>query len=139
MKRFTGIFIQQKIIEDNLKIYKDYLKSHQNYFPSDIQMMLNYIHEHIFECTFTIKKMKTVCGLNNNNISTTFRFTIGLSPQEYIKIHRLKAAAILLHERKLNIYLIATAIGYTEETFSKLFKKVYAESPLHYRQKVLKL
>jgi len=39
---------------------------------------------------------------------------------------------------EVNIYLLATAIGYTEEAFSKIFKKTYGYPPSHYREKELR-
>jgi len=50
----------------------------------------------------------------------------------------LKAAETVLKETEVSIYLLANAIGYTEEAFSKLFKRVKGESPLKFCHKVLR-
>lgn len=125
---------QLKSIEEALKRFTDLLDSRLDYFPEEVQRMLRYIHEHLFEDTLTVEKVKTACLLTDNNVTTRFRQTVGVGTRQYIVYQRLKAAASVLHTTEVKVYLLASAIGYTEETFSKLFKKAYSCSPLHYRK-----
>ena len=100
--------------------------------------MLKYIHNHLFENTLTINEVKSACQVRNNNIATKFRLLVGTGIREFVINHRLNAAETVLKEAKVSIYLLVNAVDYTEEAFSKLFKRVKGESPLRYCQKVLR-
>ena len=138
MKRSNNIFTEKHIIENILKGYSKNLDSQIGFYPPDIRKMLKYIHNHLFENTLTINEVKNACQVRNNNITTKFRMLVGSGTREYVINQRLKAAETILREREVNIYLLANIIGYTEEAFSKLFKRVTGDSPLQYREKVLR-
>ncbi len=125
---------RQQIINDALKRFTNVLDSHLYMFPSEVQTMLKYIHEHLFEETLTVERVKEACKLKNNNVTTKFLQTVGVGTREYIVSQRLKAAASVLHTSEASMYQIAFAVGFTEETFSKLFKKKYGCTPLNYRR-----
>ena len=138
MNMFNDIFIQKQIIETILINYRKNLDSQLEYCPSDVRSVLKYLHNHLFENTLTIKEVKLACRIRNDNITAKFRLLVGKGLREYIINQRLKAAETALKEAEVSIYLLANAIGYTEEAFSKLFKRVKGESPLRYCQKVLR-
>lgn len=130
----TDPAVQEQIIRDALERFTNVLDSHLYMFPSEVQTMLRYIHEHLFEETLTVERVKGACGFKNNNITTKFLQTVGVGTREYIVSQRLKAAASILHTTEVSIYQVAFAVGLTEETFSKLFKKKYGCTPLNYRR-----
>lgn len=134
----NDLIASEKIIEEALTRFRDSLYSRLECFPLEAQKMLRYIHEHLFEETLTVEEVKRACGLTNNNVTTKFRQSVGLGAREYIVDQRLKAATAILHEREVTIYLLAAALGYTEEAGSKLFKKTFGCPPLQYRKKVLR-
>ena len=132
------LLIQQNKIDKVLDNIKRNLKVDENIKVDEIICMLKYIHEHIFEAGLTIDAIKESCQYTNNNITTKFKQLVRKSPHTYIREIRLKAAEILLADDTLSIYMIASAVGYTEEAFSKVFKKTYDHPPLQYRKKKLR-
>lgn len=138
MKNKTNIFVQKKIIDQALMDFKQNIDMNVNCYPEKISKLLKYFHKHLFDNTCTIQKAKRLCMLSNNNIVTEFRCQIKLGPKEYIRNLRLKAATTLLKYEELNVYLIAEAVGYSEEAFSKLFKKTYHTPPLQFQQMILR-
>ena len=70
-------------------------------------------------------------------ISKIFKEETGESPINYlIKIRLEKAKDILLKDVNSSIKNIANQVGYEDAYhFSKLFKKYYGISPLHYRKR----
>lgn len=125
---------QERIINDALRGFVNVLDSRIDFFPIEVQTMLKYIHEHLFEETLTVEKVKEACRLKNNNITTKFWQNVGTGTREYIVTQRLKAAASILHATEVSMYQVAFAVGFTEEAFSKLFKKKYGCTPLNYRR-----
>lgn len=130
----TDPVAQKQIINDALRGFVNVLDSRIDFFPIEVQIMLKYIHKHLFEETLTVEKVKEACRLKNNNITTKFWQNVGTGTREYIVTQRLKAAASILHTTEANIYQIAFVVGFTEEAFSKLFKKKYGCTPLNYRR-----
>jgi transcriptional regulator GlxA family with amidase domain len=122
MDRHEDIVAEREVIEDVLRGFRDTLDAHLDSHPPYVQQMLKYIHDHLFDSTLAIEEVKKACRLSNNNITTKFRHSVGLGTREYIRSQRLKVAAAILHKMDVNIYLVADAVGYTEEAFSKLFK-----------------
>lgn len=125
---------QQEAVKEVQRRFREILDSRLEMFPADVQSMMKYIHAHLFENTLTVDKIKRICRQANNNIVTRFRMTVGIGVREYIVNQRLKAAASVLCNTQVNIYFVASSIGYTEEAFSRLFKKTYGCTPSEYRR-----
>ena len=104
--------------------------------PLDVETALKYITDHLFEARLNVSTLQEACNLRNNNLSGRFRRYTGLSLYEYILGKRLEAAMHLLTFGKIEIYLIAAAVGYTHhESFSRAFKRWVGCSPSEYRAK----
>jgi AraC-like DNA-binding protein len=124
---------QQQFIKEALKRFTELLDSRLDHFPREVQIMLRYIHQHLFDKDLTVEKIERACSLRNHNVATKFRHAVGVGPAECISNLRMEAAAFVLLKRKVEINLLADAVGYTEEGFPRRFKKVYGCSPLQYQ------
>src|SRR4030067_3152891 len=113
MKRSKDFIGQKQTIEDMLDDFKNLLSSPLDFYPADVQKMLRHIHNHLFENSLTVKKVKKACRLTNNNVTTKFRHSVGVAPHEYIVTQRLEAAAVILYQKDIDVYLLADAVGYT--------------------------
>ena len=130
---YRDMATQQQVIDEGLRRFRDLLNSHISLFPENVQRMLRYAHDHLFEETLTVERVMADCGLRNHNVTSRFRVAVGIGMHEYIVNQRLKAAASVLSKNEVNIYLVASAIGYTEEAFSRLFRQTYDCTPSEYR------
>ncbi|MEX1276601.1 MAG: helix-turn-helix transcriptional regulator [Bacteroidota bacterium] len=125
---------QREGVKEVQKRLRNILDSQLEMFPADVQTMMKHIHAHLFENALTVERIKRMSRHANNNIVTRFRVTVGMGVREYIVNQRLKAAASILCSTQVNIYFVASSVGYTEEAFSRLFKKTYGCTPSEYRR-----
>ena len=105
-----------------------------DHIPREVQAMIGYIYAHLFEPTLSVEAIKTACGTRNNNVTTRFQQATGMGIWKYIVARRLEAAAVVLSTLEVNMYILAAAVGYTEEAFSKAFKNAYECSPFRYHR-----
>lgn len=72
-------------------------------------------------------------GLSRAQLHRRLKELTGISSGEFIRNIRLKKAAELLSERKVNISQVAYMVGFSSQThFSTAFRKFYGISPTEY-------
>lgn len=72
-------------------------------------------------------------GLSRSYFCRLFKTQLGVSPQEYLVLHRLERAAVLMTEQNLSQKEAALRVGYEDIcTFSRMFKRKYGISPGEY-------
>ncbi|HSS51806.1 MAG TPA: AraC family transcriptional regulator [Thermoanaerobaculia bacterium] len=99
-------------------------------YPRDIARMIDYVHDHLFDSSLNVNGLKAGCRLRNNNVTTRFRQRVGMGLREYIEKLRLEAAARLLMQREIAVYLVAMAVGYEHyETFFRAFQRYFGCTP----------
>lgn len=103
-----------------------------------VKRIINYLTEN-YEQKISLDQIAHNMYLSPVYISKIFKEETGDSPINYlIKIRLEKAKEILIHDSNGSIKSIANEVGYEDVYhFSKLFKKYYGISPLHYRRKLL--
>jgi AraC-like DNA-binding protein len=75
-------------------------------------------------------------GLSRAQLHRRIKDITGISTGEFIRNIRLKKAAELLAEKKINISQVAYMVGFSCQThFSTAFKKFYGISPTEYISK----
>ena len=100
----------------------------------EVADILRSIHDNLFDPRLNVASVKEWCAIRNNNISSRFRWAVGLGIREYIERLRLEAAAQLLREEDLEVYLVAMAVGYDhQETFCRAFQRRLGRPPSEYR------
>lgn len=106
----------------------------KNYVVNRIITYLNENYEH----KISLEQIAHNMYLSPVYISKIFKEETGESPINYlIKIRLEKAREILLNSNSGSIKSIANQVGYDDVYhFSKLFKKYYGISPLHYRKQI---
>lgn len=91
------------------------------------------IHSHLNDPDLDVDR---IAGLMNLSRPTLYRKISGLSnvtPNELIKITRLKKAAELILQGEKKIYEIAEAVGFNSQSyFSRAFSKQFNKSPSQY-------
>lgn len=102
-----------------------------------VNQIVNYLDEHCNE-KISLDRIAKNMYLSPVYISKIFKEETGESPINYlIKIRLEKAKSMLEADEPVSIKKIATSVGYDDAYhFSKLFKKYYGVSPLHYRKQL---
>jgi AraC-like DNA-binding protein len=117
-------------IKNELARYKCEIRVKLSGPHPQVEGILLYIHEHLFDSGLSVKVIKSRCEIRNNNITTQFRCTVGVGLREYIEGHRLEAAARLLLTGALPVYIVAMSVGYSyHETFCRAFVRRFGYSP----------
>ena len=104
--------------------------------PLDIQRVLTYIEENAFDPSLNVQRIKSHCGLRDNNISSRFRLFVGTTIRDYLESRRMEAATSLLRQSQATIMEVAFAVGYNNlQTFYGAFHRRYSCTPDSYRRK----
>lgn len=98
-----------------------------------VEQCLHFLHAHYCE-NVTVEMMSATLKLDRKYLSTLFKRTIGLPPQQYLLNFRVAKACELLTETTCTIGEISRSVGYQDPLlFSRMFKKVRGCSPKEYR------
>lgn len=123
----------------SLAIESDYNGAHApkregEYSPGVyVDYAVNYIHANY--ATAKISDVAAYIGIHRSYLTNIFKRKMGISPQEYLMLCRMREAASLLNTTSLSVQEISQRVGYDNSlTFSKIFKSYYGASPKHYRQ-----
>ena len=118
--------------KESLKEYNDEnLKAKESY--EDIK---KYIDKNVFCEDFSLNKMASDIGYNNNYLSSLIKEIYGLSFQDLSNKLRMEKARILLLTSDMKNQEIADAVGiYDVSYFSNKFKKYFGKSPKQIRKK----
>jgi two-component system response regulator YesN len=77
--------------------------------------------------------------ISRSYLSMLFREKTGQNVIDYITYVKIERAKILLSDRNLKNYEIAAILGYCDEYFTKLFKKVVGMTPTTYRKRYIEV
>lgn len=91
------------------------------------------IEKNIDNANFTIVEFVRTVGIGRTNFFKKVKGITGHSPNEYMRIVRLKKAAEMLAEGNLNVSEIAYRVGFDDPFyFSKCFKAQFGKAPTKY-------
>lgn len=99
-----------------------------------IAAALAYIGAHLFE-ELPVERIAAAVNLSPSHFSRQFRSSTGFSPHEYIVLHRIDRAKVLLHGSDLTVGEIAYRVGYRSEVnFITSFTNKVGVSPANFRR-----
>lgn len=88
------------------------------------------MEEHIIDTDFSISDFAREMGMSKSLLYTKFNAVTGYSPNDFVKITRMKKAVSLLKEGRYNINEVASLTGFDEASyFTTSFKKIYGKTP----------
>lgn len=107
-----------------LNRYKmDIRKSLPKEIPVAITCFVDFIIEHLYDETLTIEHANKACNIKSKSYSSRFSLFVGNTPKQYILLHRIASAKILLDETDLTVTQVSILVGFsTQSAFSKAFK-----------------
>ena len=96
----------------------------------NVRRVVLFVHEKLLREGLTVKTVKALCNIGNNNISTQFKREVGITIKDYIEGLRMHIAARLLRDNSLSISEISYQLGYTHvQTFYRVFRRQYGSPP----------
>jgi DNA-binding response OmpR family regulator/anti-sigma regulatory factor (Ser/Thr protein kinase) len=88
------------------------------------------IHNHLTDTDFSVSDLSKEMGMSRSLLYTKFNAVTGYSPNDFIKIVRMKRAILLFREKKYSINEVAYMTGFGEPSyFTACFKKIYGKTP----------
>lgn len=100
-----------------------------------MERVMKVIQDNMANPEFTVEVLAEEVGLSRVQLHRKLKELTGVPASDLIRNTRLKQAAALLKENKMNISQVAYAVGYVNHTyFSTAFKKYYGMSPTDYVQ-----
>lgn len=120
-------------------IPKKYFLAHDKEFDERIMKVLTMLNKNP-QKNFTIEELLEYAKMSRKHFYNSFFAVTGSTPKDYIQDNRLRYARNLLMETDKPIDEIAEITGYTNRYhFSKVFKKIYAHSPVAYKKRLIRL
>lgn len=105
-----------------------------NQDKSFYERMETLLNTYYAETDFTVERFVQLSGLGRTVFFAKIKSLTGYSPNELIKMRRLKEAARLLKETDLNVSEVSYKIGFEDPFyFSKCFKAYYQCTPKQFR------
>lgn len=99
-----------------------------------IAWAIAYIEAHLTE-KLDLDAVAKAVGYSKYHLHRTFTATVGLTPHAYLQRRQLTEAAKLLVFSRRSILDIALTAGYeSQQSFTSIFKSMYKQTPLEYRQ-----
>jgi len=95
-----------------------------------IKRLNEVIHSNMTNPEFSMDDMADSLNMSRSNFYRKIKGVLDLSPNEYLRLERLKMAAQLLREGESRINEICYMVGFNSPSyFSKCFQKQFGVSP----------
>ncbi|MDH6534259.1 hybrid sensor histidine kinase/response regulator [Parabacteroides sp. 52] len=102
-----------------------------------LNQLNTYLNENLDKETLSVENIATEMGMSTSSLYRKVKGLSGLSPNDFIRIARLKKAIQLMQKGEKRINEIAFAVGFSSPAyFSTCFQKQYGESPSEFLKKV---
>lgn len=94
------------------------------------------VHENVSNVFFDVQQFSEELGISRSLLFTKFKAWTNQTPTEFIIGIRMKQAATLIEQNKINIAEIGYKVGFKDPSyFTKTFKKHYSITPKAYSEK----
>ncbi len=121
--KFSGAHQEDKIKPIEVKGNSDKL----------MERIMAVINDHLDDPDLRVEMLSEEVGLSRAQLHRRMKEITGISTGEFIRNIRLKKAAELLTEKKVNISQVAYMVGFSSQThFSTAFRKFYGISPTEF-------
>lgn len=101
-----------------------------------LKKAVEYIGEHMADSSLSVEKLSSELGLSRVHLYRKIKALTKLTAVEFIRSIRLKRAASLLQENKLNINEVSFRVGFEDvDYFRNCFRQQYGCSPSDYSKK----
>lgn len=126
----------QRILEAAAAETLERIRRDRKRVPPQIQPLLAYLEEHLFDPDLDANQLKRACGVRDHSLPVHFHNALDLPPYAYIEDCRLRTACRLLRDSNLKVWQVAQLLGYsTLQVFSRAFHRWSGVRPSRFRQK----
>lgn len=95
-----------------------------------LERALSFVYKNISDPDYSVEKFSSDLNMDRTGLYRKLMALTGRSPSNFVRTIRLKKAAELLLERKLNVSEIAEQVGFASLSyFTKCFHEEFAKSP----------
>jgi signal transduction histidine kinase/CheY-like chemotaxis protein/AraC-like DNA-binding protein/streptogramin lyase len=95
------------------------------------------IHKHIPDVHLNVDKIADMMNMSRPTLYRKIKAISDLTPNDFIRIARLKRAATLIQEKQLKIYEISEAVGFSSQSyFSRSFIKQFGMNPSEFARRL---
>ena len=100
-----------------------------------IQKLNGYVSQHLDDTDLVIEDMAEAMNMGRSNFYRKLKGVLDMSPNEYLRLERLKKAAQLLRDGEYGIVEISYMVGFNSPSyFSNCFKKQFGVLPKDFGQ-----
>lgn len=122
----------QSVLDDFLRKHRP---SHED-LPREIREVLAHIHQNLFDLQLNVRHLKSSCRIRDNNVSSRFRYLVGMTIKQYVEALRMEAATHLLLSQDIGIFDVSISVGYYNlQTFYRAFERHHGCTPASYRRR----
>ena len=101
-----------------------------SYEEQFIQRVRDLVLKHIDDTAFNVNELSKEIGMSRVHLNRKLKEHFGISPIAYIRSVRLKQAAYLLVNNKVNISEVAYRVGFSSHSyFTSIFHDFFGMSP----------
>ncbi|MCP4662893.1 MAG: helix-turn-helix transcriptional regulator, partial [bacterium] len=126
----------QRLLEAAAAETRERIRLDRERVPPQIQPLLAYLEEHLFDPDLDANQLKRACGVRDHSLPVHFHNALDLPPYAYIEDCRLQTACRLLRDSNLKVWQVAQMLGYsTLQVFSRAFHRWSGVRPSRFRQK----
>ena len=98
-----------------------------------LQKTINLVKDNISNTELNIEDMGTELGMSRVHLYRKLKALTNQTPSEFVRTIRLKQAAYLLTQNKINISEVAYAVGFSShQYFTNCFQNYFSMSPTEY-------
>jgi len=130
VRRLRGKFSGAQEQKDKLKVSKVVGNN-----EALMKRVMASVNKHLSDSDFNIEVLTQEVGLSRTQLHRKMKEMTGVSTADFIRNIRLREAARLLKEHKINITQVAYEVGFNNQGhFSTVFKKYYGMTPSEYAE-----
>ncbi len=104
-----------------------------------LKMSIDVIEKHLMDADFNLDDFASELNVSKSVLHRKFKLLVGQTPNQFMRLVRLRNAVEQLEKTDLSISEIAYTTGFSQaHYFIKCFREVYNDTPKNYREKFLK-
>jgi YesN/AraC family two-component response regulator len=101
-----------------------------------LQKAIDFVKENLSDVDLNIEKMSSILNISRVHLYRKLKALTNQNPTEFVRTIRLKQAAYLLTQGKLNVSEIAYLVGFnSHQYFTNSFQKYFGMSPTEFIRK----